>query len=83
MRIADEEWAGVLKPQEIIDSAMGQGARLADSFTAGIVCFMSDSSVVVTPIFDQLVEEFRERDDSPPTGPAAQGPAEGDEEVRP
>jgi hypothetical protein len=44
---------------------------------------MSDSSVVVTPIFDQLVEEFRERDDSPPAGTAAQEPAEGGEEVRP
>jgi hypothetical protein len=44
---------------------------------------MSDSSVVVTPIFDQLVEEFRERDDSPPPGVAAQESAEGEAEVRP
>jgi hypothetical protein len=62
---------------------MAQRPRLADSFTAGIVCFMSDSSVMVTPIFDQLVEEFRQRDNSPSPEAGKPAAAEGDEEVRP
>jgi hypothetical protein len=43
---------------------------------------MSDSSVMITPIFDQLVEEFRQRENSP-SEPAAQDQAVADEGVRP
>jgi hypothetical protein len=38
---------------------------------------MSDSSVMVTPIFDQLVAEFQQRADSVP-GEQQETPAEGE-----
>lgn len=38
---------------------------------------MSDSSVMVTPIFDQLVAEFQQRTDSVP-GEQQETPAEGE-----